>query len=103
MIPGSFDHGSDTHVQADPVHVSEDAVVVVEGMFLHRDELIGARDLSVFLEVPFEVSVCRMAARDGTSPRHEDPANRRYVEGQRIYLTTCMPRDRATFVIANIW
>ena len=27
--------------------------------------------------------------------------NRRYVEGQRIYLRECRPRDRATVVIDN--
>jgi hypothetical protein len=36
---------------------------VLDGLFPHRDELIDCRDFSVFLEVPFAVSVARMAER----------------------------------------
>jgi uridine kinase len=32
------------------------AVLVLDGLFLHRDELAGIWDLSVFLQVPFSVS-----------------------------------------------
>ncbi len=75
--------------------------MIVEGMFLHRDELLDTWDMSVFLEVPFAISVRRMAERDGTSPNPDDPSVRRYVEGQRIYLAACTPTQRATHVIAN--
>jgi uridine kinase len=91
-----FDHRADAAVSEPPVEVSVDAVVVVEGMFLHRDELAGSWDVSVFLRVPFEVSVRRLSERDGSSP---DPAHvsiARYVEGQRIYLSACEPERRAT-------
>lgn len=84
-----------------PMVVSAQAVVIVEGMFLHRDELVDLWDVSVFLDVPFEVSVRRMAERDGTSPDPHDPFVRRYVEGQRIYLARCMPAGRATHVVRN--
>jgi uridine kinase len=96
-----FDHQQDARVHVDPVAVADDAVVIVEGMFLHRDELAGAWDVSVFLDVPFQVSVGRMAARDGTSPDPAHPHNHRYVEGQRRYLASCNPRRRATHVIDN--
>lgn len=52
----------------DPVGVPHRAVVIVEGMFLHRDELFAQWDLSVFLHVPFTISASRMAQRDGTIP-----------------------------------
>jgi uridine kinase len=42
-----------------------------------------------------------MAARDGSEPDPEHPSLRRYVEGQRIYLSRCRPHERATLVIAN--
>jgi uridine kinase len=77
------------------------AVVIVEGLFLHRGELWGEWDLSVFLDVPFEVSVARLAARDGSDPDPRHPSMRRYVEGQRIYLRTCRPHDRASIVLPN--
>jgi uridine kinase len=97
----AFDHRTDRPIQDEPTFVVADAVVIVEGMFLHRDELVDVWDMSVFLDVPFEVSVARMAERDGTNSNPEDPSVRRYVEGQRIYLARCTPAQRATHVVAN--
>lgn len=81
--------------------VPEDGLLVVDGIFLQREELRHAWDLVVFLDVPFEVSVPRMAERDGSDPDHEAPSQARYVEGQRIYLATCDPRSRADVVVDN--
>jgi uridine kinase len=75
--------------------------VVIDGIFLHRDELLEAWDYSIFLDVPFKLSVARMAARDGSAPDPADPSVVRYVEGQRMYLRACRPWERATVVIDN--
>jgi uridine kinase len=96
-----FDHRADAPVSDPPVAVPADAVVVVEGMCLHRDELAGSWDVSVFLRVPFEVSVRRLSERDGGHPDPAHASMARYVEGQRIYLSTCRPERRATHVIDN--
>jgi uridine kinase len=96
-----FDHRADAPVHVDPAAVSDDAVVIVEGMFLHRDDLAKQWDVSVFLDVPFRTSVARMARRDGSDPDPEHPSNHRYVQGQRLYLATCQPHQRATWVIDN--
>ena len=93
---------------ASPWEVAPDhAVVVVDGMFLHRDTMRNSRDkkiwdLSVWLEVPFEVSVKRLAERDGTSPDPNDPSNARYVQGQRLYIEQCDPAARADLVVDNV-
>lgn len=97
----AFDYRTDLVVDAEPVEVSADDVVIVEGMFLHRNELVPRWDLSIFLDAPFDVTVRRMADRDGTNPDPEHPSVRRYVEGQRHYLATCKPRERATLVVDN--
>lgn len=73
----------------------------IDGLFLHRDELVELWDLSVFLEVPFSISVPRMAARDGTHPDPEHPSLDRYVRGQHLYFSTCSPWERADLVINN--
>lgn len=77
------------------------AVVVLDGLFLHRDELAGAWHLSVFLRVPFAVSVARMAARDGTSPDPGHPDVARYVRGQWLYFAACRPWRKADVVVDN--
>ncbi len=101
IVKRAFDHVSDRPVNEPPVAVPPDAVVIVEGMFLHRDELCERWDLSVFLDVPFAVSAGRMAVRDGTHPDPDHPSLRRYVEGQRLYLSACHPQERATHVIGT--
>lgn len=101
IIPKAFDYRTDTAVDAQPVEVSPDTVVIVEGMFLHRDELADRWDLSIFLDAPFDVTVRRMADRDGTNADPDHPSLRRYVEGQRHYLATCDPLAKATLVIDN--
>ncbi|MFF5077684.1 uridine kinase [Actinoplanes sp. NPDC000266] len=79
----------------------QDAVLIVDGLFLHRGELAGFWEFSVFLDAPFEVTVPRMARRDGSHPDPEHPSLARYVGGQRLYFATCDPHARASAVIDN--
>ncbi len=77
------------------------AVLVFDGIFTHRDELCRRWDYSIFLHVPFTVSIPRGAQRGYGDPDPAAPSNSRYVDGQRLYLTTCDPAARATVVIDN--
>jgi hypothetical protein len=52
----------------------------------HRDELRDLWELSVFLDVPFDVTAARMAARDGSTPDPHHPSVRRCVDAQRTYF-----------------
>jgi len=97
----AFDHGADAALNECPVEVSPEAVVIVEGMFLHRDELCSRWDMSIFLDVPFSVTVARMVRRDGAPRDPEHPSWFRYLEGQRLYLSACRPAERATHIIDN--
>ena len=78
-------------------------VVIADGVFLHRDELVALWDYSIWLEVPFDVSIPRGAARGYGfgDPDPAAPSNRRYVEGQRLYIARCAPLSRATVVVDN--
>ena len=102
----SYDFAAETPLSP-PWQVAPDAaVVVVDGMFLHRDRLRNARgrkvwDLSVWLQVPPEVSVRRLAERDGSPSEVDDPRIARYVEGQRLYIERYHPAERADLVIDN--
>ncbi len=77
------------------------AVLVLDGLFLHRDELAGLWDLSIWLDVPFHVAAARLAARDGSHPDPEHPSIARYVEAHRLYFAACDPVNRADVVIDN--
>ena len=81
------------------------AVLLVDGIFLHRPELADLWDAGVWVEVPFEVSVPRGNARFGpVDAASADPAseeNARYVGGQRLYSAEVEPATRATWVLDN--
>jgi uridine kinase len=47
------------------------------------------------------VRVSRMAARDGVPGDPADPAQRRYLDAQRIYRDACRPLENADIVVDN--
>jgi uridine kinase len=96
-----FDHRNNREVTSAFAELDTRSVLVIDGIFLHRDELADCWDLSIFLDVPFAGSYARMAARDGSNPDPHAPGNHRYLEGQKLYLQRCNPLGRATILIDN--
>jgi uridine kinase len=96
-----FDHRSDAPVSQPEAHAVPGAILVFDGIFLHRPELRKYWDVSIFLEVGFDVSIPRGAQRGEGSPDPQAPENHRYVEGQNIYLRECDPKRYATMIINN--
>jgi len=97
----AFDYREDRPVSTATHMAPEDAILIVDGIFLQREELRRFWDVSIFLDAPFEVTIPRGASRgsDFGSPDPADPSNRRYVEGQALYIAEVAPRERATVVI----
>lgn len=98
---GVFDHRSDQPVEHPDEVSPPGAVLLLDGIFLHRPELRGYWDYSIFLQVAFAVSIPRCAQRGAGSPDPAAPTNRRYVDGQRLYLMACEPMSWATVVVNN--
>ncbi|HWH96946.1 MAG TPA: uridine kinase [Pseudolysinimonas sp.] len=94
-------HDLETDLVIDPPELDAGApcTVIVDGLFLQRDEFRGVWDVVVFLDVEFAVSVGRMARRDGSDVDPAAASNRRYVEGQRIYFRECDPQASADILI----
>jgi uridine kinase len=99
--PAGHDLATDRVLHPRPRTAAPGTVLIVDGLFLHRDEIGPVWDLSVFLDVPFPVTAHRMARRDGTNPDPEHPSMRRYVEAQRMYFAACSPQHRADVLIDN--
>jgi uridine kinase len=96
-----YDVHAEAAVQVAPERAEPGAVLVFDGIFTHRDELVGYWDYSIWLDAPFTVSIPRGAQRGYGHPDPNDPSNHRYVAGQRLYMAECGPQTRATVVIDN--
>lgn len=100
-----FDYRTDQPVESPRRAARRDAVLLFDGVFLSRPELQGSWDLTVWLHVPFEVTVERAVARDsrngGDAVVTRGKYEHRYVPGQRLYLTQCRPQERADIIVDN--
>lgn len=73
--------------------------MLVEGTFLHRDELAGFWDRSVYLHLPFDAAAARMVARDEIDSDPDRGPLARYAGAQRLYFAACAPWRRASVVV----
>ncbi|USQ75167.1 uridine kinase [Ornithinimicrobium cryptoxanthini] len=89
-VPAVHDVRTDHAVSPAPVTASDDALLLVDGIFLRRPELAAEWDATLLVLVPLSVSVPRGNARfEGRPEGADDPAheaNARYVGGQQLYL-----------------
>jgi uridine kinase len=80
-------------------------VVVVDGIFLHRPELVDLWDASVWVDADLEAAADRARARDSvltdSLERELERYRRRYFPAQRRYIDEQRPHERATFVLQN--
>ena len=97
----AFDLVRDAAAESQWVSAPRDAVLVVDGVFLHRPLLRDLWDWSLWLDVPFDIAYARMAQRDGCDPDPDAPTNARYRRGQELYLHEAAPREAASVVVDN--
>ncbi|WP_442575211.1 uridine kinase [Microbacterium sp. F51-2R] len=97
----AFDVDRDAPIESAWVTAPRDAVLIVDGIFLHRPELRDLWDWSVWLDVPVDVAFQRMAERDGSDPDFLAPSNARYRDGQDLYQRAADPRVAASAIVDN--
>ena len=102
----SREHATDQPIDG-PVAISpEDAIVLVDGIFLLRPELNSYWDFKIFLRAEFGEALTRAVVRDQgrfgfSRDEIEYRYRHRYLPGQRIYLDAVHPEDLADVVIEN--
>src|SRR5476649_989721 len=79
----------------------EDALLVVDGIFLNRPELKGLWNYSIWLEVEPDTAAGRVIARDADAFEHDIANPNRYIGGQELYLKEANPLEAATAIIDN--
>jgi uridine kinase len=99
----SLDYGTDEVVETQAA-VPERAVLIVDGVFLQRDELCGFWSLTIYLRISPETAL-RGVPRDtpagGSAHDVEERYLSRYLPGQALYVAEVDPESRADIVVDN--
>ncbi|WP_432488650.1 nucleoside/nucleotide kinase family protein [Kineococcus sp. SYSU DK018] len=97
-----FDARTDSPDLAQQAQAAPGTILLVDGIFLHRPELHGCWSWSLWLQVERATTLQRCVERDGSGSADLTAAsNRRYVEGQQLYVHEATPQERATHVVDN--
>ncbi|MFI6180118.1 cytidylate kinase family protein [Nonomuraea sp. NPDC051191] len=103
-----YDRDSDTQSLPPAMTAAADAVLLFDGVFLLRPELVDRWDLRIFVSVPFEQTVDRArdraAALTGSSAdtaEIERSWHNRYIPSQQLYFATARPTDHADIIVYN--
>lgn len=102
-----FDYRTDSEVVLPAQKATNDSILLMEGIFLFRPELIKYWDLKIFLDVDFKFTlqraIKRVAEREhiGSDQEIIERYNTRYIPGQKLYFQEVSPKDKADIVIDN--
>ncbi|MEX0666652.1 MAG: cytidylate kinase family protein [Acidimicrobiia bacterium] len=100
-----YDKPTDSAVSQPVTMASADAVLLFEGVFLLRPELIDRWDLSIFVSATFEETLDRARTRDralyGSVNQVERRFHDRYRPSQQLYFAKVRPTDHADIIVHN--
>jgi uridine kinase len=100
-----FDFRRDEPVQAEPEHALPGSILILDGVFLLRRELLDRWDFSIFVAVPFVETTRRATERDlelfGSAEETARRYETRYVPGQQLYYERERPQAKADVTIDN--
>ncbi len=102
----AFDCEKDELMQLEPKPVPNNSILIFEGIFSFRPELLPYWDLKIFLDVTFETSLQRNIQR--SAPKGAEAVQKikerwkqRYMPGQKIYFQHADPQAKADILIDN--
>ena len=99
----TFDYRADLPVNAPPVSVGANCILLFEGLFLFRREIDAYWDYRILIDVDPETSLARALVRDTVDP--PDVIRRKYAEryepAWQMYLGDENPEAEADVVIDN--
>ncbi|GAA4605504.1 uridine kinase [Actinoplanes octamycinicus] len=100
---GVYDHATDTVLSPPVTTAPEDAVLLFDGVFLMRPELLDRWDLRVFVSTTLEKTIDRAVIRESGTLRAdvERRWRERYLPSQQLYFATARPADHADIIVHN--
>ena len=100
-----FNFRTDSKTPSPILTAPKNSILLFDGVFLLRKELLKYWDFKIFVDVEFNESVRRASVRDmdlfGSSEAACERYLKRYVPGQKIYLKTVNPKAIADVVVKN--
>ncbi|MFI6233890.1 cytidylate kinase family protein [Micromonospora sp. NPDC050784] len=102
--PAVYDRASDAVLSPPVMTAPADAVLVFDGVFLLRPELIDRWDLRIFVSTALEKTVDRALIRERRASTRADIERRwreRYIPSQQLYFATARPTQHADIVVHN--
>jgi uridine kinase len=100
-----YDRSTDTALSLPVTTAPADAVLLFDGVFLLRPELIDRWDLRIFVSATFEQALDRARIRDqalyGSTADVERRYRSRYIPSQQHYFATARPTDHADIIVHN--
>jgi uridine kinase len=104
-VSAVFDYRADSVVEIPICAAEANAVLLFDGVFLLRPELMAYWDFTIFVEADFETILARAAERDavlfGSAEEVRKRYEHRYIPGQKLYYAESRPKERADVVIDN--
>jgi uridine kinase len=101
----TFDFATDAPVESEILRAPKDFILLFDGVFLFRPELLDFWDVKIFLDISFGESLRRALRRDRNlfqgSQEIEERYTRRYLPGQKLYWELCHPKALADLVVHN--
>ena len=100
-----YDHPTETTLPQPLTTAPDGAVLLFDGVFLLRPELIDRWDLRIFVSADFEVALDRARTRDvalfGSGTNVERRHRQRYGPSQQFYFDTVRPTGHADIIVYN--
>lgn len=104
-VPVKWDLANDVAVNSQPVAITNDAILLVDGAFLFKPIYRDYWDLKIYLQTDFRTAMQRGIARDqaqlGGRKAAEQKYLKRYHLASRYYIAENQPAQLADIVIDN--
>jgi uridine kinase len=97
-----FDYKNNKKLDLKKETASKDAVLIFDGVFLLRPEIIDQWDLKIYLEINYDESIRRGTLRDeGDMEELRTLYEKRYIPGQKLYHIHADPKRNSDLIIDN--
>jgi uridine kinase len=101
----AFDFKTDSEILTDEIQVTNAHILIFDGVFLFRHEILPYWDLRIFVDISFKESLKRALNRDldlfGNEEEILKRYQQRYIPGQKIYIGLEKPFEKADIIIDN--